>query len=98
FWIFLLETRLERSRNIMHARKRHVVRKGAMAGYIDSAVHALYLNVMGIQDVGELLRNRLQSSLEMRVTFDLLTRFDGRGLTFNMSKDGSNFRNLLPNL
>src|SRR5579872_2284767 len=81
----------------MHARKRHIVWKGAMAGYVDSAVYPLHLDVMSVEDVGKLFRDRLQSSLKMRIAFDLLTRFDGGGLAFNMSEDRSNFRNLLTN-
>jgi hypothetical protein len=57
----------------MHSRKRHIIRKGAMAGDVHSAIHALHLDVMSIENVRKFLRDRLQSSLKMRIASDLLT-------------------------
>ena len=53
FWRVVLETDLERRLHVVHARKRHIVGQGAVAGNIEPGTNSFKLEFVDVRDFGE---------------------------------------------
>src|ERR1700757_529042 len=62
------------------------------------AAHAFYFDVVSVEDFRKFGCRRLKPPFKIRVTIDLLSRFDGGGLTFDVSEGGGDLGDFFANL
>jgi hypothetical protein len=84
----LLEVDLEFGLDIVNTGERQIVRHGAVAGDVKAAADFLDLDVVHVDDLRKPGGDQLQLPLQTGVAHQLVAGFYGRGLAFNVSKDG----------
>src|SRR5271170_4086350 len=91
---FELELVFETSNDLVHVLHFERVGQGAVAGDVDAITDTSDADVMDVEDLWEPAGRMAQVRFDLTIALDAYRQFDGRWLTLDMGKHGSDLRHL----